>query len=430
MEGLVEEMKSKLTHNIGLKILALLVAVILWLIVVNIDDPVTTQLFTQIPVDILNSDAITDEGKTYQILENTDMISIYVTAKRTVLDSLNKDDFQATADMTEMTSVDTVPIEVKSTKNSDKIDGIEPKTKILKVSIEDLVDKQLVIDVTTSGKPADGYAVGETSSTQNIVRISGPLSVISQVAKAAVNVDVSGMSNDIYTTASLLLYDESDKPIISGEIHYNINEVSVYVTLLKEKELTIKGSSFGTPDSDYAETGVIDYKPDKVMVAGKENVLNKYSEIELPADLFDITGLNADLVKTINIENYLPSGLVLADGSKEADVEITVHIEPKQTKDIELNLSNFKIVNVPAGFKETLISSQVLLVKAMGSKENLESLDASAITGTIDFSLLNYGNGYTEGTYAVPITADMPSGVTLAGTSTVNVYLEKSTGLE
>ncbi len=420
-------MKNKLTHNIGLKIMSLLVAFLLWIIVLNIDDPVTTIPFNQIPVKVVNTSAITDEGKTYQILEDSDVISINVTAKRSVLNSLSKDDFVATADMTEMTSVDTVPIEVKSTKYADKISEIEPKTKILKVSIEDSVSKQLVIDVATSGTPLDGYAVGEVSTTQNIVRISGPASIISKVVKAGVNVSVTDMSTNINTTESILLYDENDKLVTSSQITYNIKEVSVNVVILKEKELPIKASYTGKPADNYIATGKISCVPETILVAGKESTLNKYSELELPSDLLDITGLTTNLEKTININNYLPSGLQLADESQSSEIKVVINIEPKQTKDIEVDLTDYEIINIPEGFKETMLSSQILLIKVNGAEENLERLNADTITGTIDFSLLGLDD-YEEGTYQVPVNLNLPSGIELAEPATVNIYLAEKAG--
>ena len=48
-------MKKGLMNNWGLKILSFLLAVMLWLIVVNIDDPVTTQTFNNIPVVVTNA---------------------------------------------------------------------------------------------------------------------------------------------------------------------------------------------------------------------------------------------------------------------------------------------------------------------------------------------------------------------------------------
>ena len=45
-------MKNKLTNNIGLKFAAVLFAALLWLIVVNVDDPVDTNIYRNIPVTV------------------------------------------------------------------------------------------------------------------------------------------------------------------------------------------------------------------------------------------------------------------------------------------------------------------------------------------------------------------------------------------
>ena len=51
-------MKKGLMNNWGLKILSFLLAVMLWLIVVNINDPVTTQTFNNIPVAVTNAEVL------------------------------------------------------------------------------------------------------------------------------------------------------------------------------------------------------------------------------------------------------------------------------------------------------------------------------------------------------------------------------------
>ena len=49
-------MKNKLTLNLGLKLISVLFAFALWLIVVNVDDPMTTKQFKDITVNILNEE--------------------------------------------------------------------------------------------------------------------------------------------------------------------------------------------------------------------------------------------------------------------------------------------------------------------------------------------------------------------------------------
>ena len=71
-------MLKKLTNNLGLKLLSLLAAAIIWLVVVNIDDPVSTRTYSSIPVEVINEDTITSEGKVYSVLDNSDVINVTV----------------------------------------------------------------------------------------------------------------------------------------------------------------------------------------------------------------------------------------------------------------------------------------------------------------------------------------------------------------
>ena len=70
-------MKEKLTSNIGLKVLSLLLATLLWLGVINSQDPLETVTFTDIPVTIINEDALTAKDKIPEVVEG-DKISVVV----------------------------------------------------------------------------------------------------------------------------------------------------------------------------------------------------------------------------------------------------------------------------------------------------------------------------------------------------------------
>ena len=105
-------MQKRITKNLTLKILAFLIAVFLWLIVVNIDDPVDDKTFLNIPVQVTHEEVITDNNNTYQIVDNTQEVNVTVTAQRSVLDKIKAEDIQATADMKELTLRTQVPIEI------------------------------------------------------------------------------------------------------------------------------------------------------------------------------------------------------------------------------------------------------------------------------------------------------------------------------
>ena len=108
-------MKKGLMNNWGLKILSFLLAVMLWLIVVNIDDPVTTQTFNNIPVAVTNAEVLAATNQTYQIEDGTQNVSVTVRAKRSVLNKIKADNIKATADMKELTLQTQIPISVEIT---------------------------------------------------------------------------------------------------------------------------------------------------------------------------------------------------------------------------------------------------------------------------------------------------------------------------
>ena len=85
-------MKHGLTDNLGLKLLSLLAAVVFWLVVVNIDDPVTVKRYSNIPVIAQNESVILNQGKIYQIMNNSGTVTVSVSAKRSTLRQIRSDD--------------------------------------------------------------------------------------------------------------------------------------------------------------------------------------------------------------------------------------------------------------------------------------------------------------------------------------------------
>ena len=258
-------MKKKLTANLGLKILAVLFSVAIWFIVININDPVDKAEFTKIPVEILNEDLITSEGKVYEILDGTNVIDVTVWAKRSVLDTLSRENIIATADMQEINLMDTmVRIKLSTNKYNEKLDNITSSTENLLVSIEDMKREQFVIEASTIGVPAEGYVVGSISTDQNLVSLTGPESVVSQVDRVEVPVTVSGVSQDIRTDATIKLFDAEGNPVSDKNLKKSLEQVKVNIEILQTKRVPLSFASTGEPAEGYALTGVIESTPSKI----------------------------------------------------------------------------------------------------------------------------------------------------------------------
>ena len=109
------KMKKKITHNLLLKVMSVVLAFILWLVVVNINDPDTVRTIRAIEITILNEQAITGQGQgqVYTIRENR-TAAVVVKGPRSIVDKMDKSDIKATVDFSEVSSVGAVPINIVS----------------------------------------------------------------------------------------------------------------------------------------------------------------------------------------------------------------------------------------------------------------------------------------------------------------------------
>ncbi len=392
MKSKIRRLTALITNNIGIKLLALIVSLGLWFVVNNITDPVDKVKFNNIAVEIINDEAITDSGKVYEIIDNTGTVNVEVSGKRSVLSYITKDNIKAVADMEELTFMNTIGIEVSSTRNNS---DLEFKTNIdsVKLSIEDMKRVQMIISTSTSGEPADGYIVGSVSSSQNIVQLSGPESVIDQIDHVAAVANIDGYSSDISTSVELKLYDADENEITSSSVKMNIATVNVSVTILATKEVPLSFTPADEPADGYIANGEIVSVPETVMLAGKKSVLDTVSKLTISDSALSLADETEDVTAIINIKKYLPTGTQLADSSFNGNVSVTVGIEPLVTRELSIPAKNFAAGFNSNGLPENLEAAlsafeddedAVLTVTISGTEAAVEAVDEDSVIGVID----------------------------------------------
>lgn len=427
-------MKKRITDNLGLKILALMCAVVLWFIVVSLNDPVIYNRFSDIPVKIINADAVTSQGKVYEVLDGTDTIDVTVYAKRSIIESIGRENIVAVADMQELTFMDTVSIKLSTNKNNDKLDSIKSNIENLKVQIENMQKIQMVVETATIGEPAEGYMIGEVRTDQNLVQLSGPESVISLVNKAVVEVGIDGITTDIKTEVPLRLYDADGNLIEDGSIAASVNKFSVGVSILQTKTVPINLNVTGTPAVGYELTGKTEYSPETVRIAGKASILKNVASIEIPQEVLDVTGLTSNLATSINVKQYLPDGVSLADSTFSGKISVTIAVEKEVEAPFEMPKGNIAILNVPADMEAEIIGeNDNLQVQLTGLTQYLNTLQGAQLTGMVDLNTLitnteqqgENENKLQAGNYSMEVTLSLPEGVRVKQPLLVNISLKE-----
>ena len=423
-------MRNKILKNLGLKILALITAVVLWLVVVNISDPVISTTFSDVPVEILNASLLTSEGKVYQVLEDTDKVSITVAAKRSILDYLNNSNLRATADMQELNESDgTIRIRVESNRYNNQIDSIKPKTEYLKIEIENKKNAQFPINAVVLGEPADGYVVGTVGMNQNIVIVSGPESLVSKIDKVKTEVSVEGMSSNVSTNMRLKYYDKDGEQLDDSRLNSNINNVDLNVEILKTKEVPIVVKVSGTPMTGYGVNGEAVVEPATVMIAGKNAAWKEIDSIQVPEEKVNVDGLNMNFSTAVKIKELLPDGIILADSEDDTKALISVEIQELVTETIELPKGQISINEVPEGYSaEFVASTDTISLDITGLQDTLNNMDILQVTGAVNVKAYMEENEIKDpgkGIFMIPVTVTLPDGIIQKTPVTVSIKFKE-----
>lgn len=420
-------MKNKLLHNWGLKLISALFALLLWGVVTYINDPVVPYRISNIPVKLVNTNLVTREGKVYEILDESDVISVVtITGKRSIIEPLTESDIIATADFANMTPQGTIPIQFTTQKYYNQIQGIKGSTDTVKVRIEEKRSTSLALKIVTGGEVSEGYIVGDATADQNLVRVSGPESIISRIDRAEAEVTVTGFTSDIDTDADIRLYDAEGVELDTDHVIMNIKSVHVGVEILQTKRVGLSFETVGTPANGYQLTGEITSSPDSVMIAAKPGVIADINEIKVDADALNVTGQSADVMVLVNLNNYLPSNVRLADPSFNGQVAVTVAVSPEVTKEIRLESGRISFKDLPGQFRWKIKDSEPAVVTVAGLSGQLRNLSAEDITAylTMDELLRAAETDELEaGTYEVELTLELPTGIRQVSRARVTIEI-------
>lgn len=425
-------MKHKITKNWGLKLVSFLFAAVLWLIVTNINDPSSPYKESNIPVVLKNTDLITNNGQIYEVLDGTDMIdSVVIWAPRSVVDKLNRSDIVAEADVRDLTSLNTISIKLSTNKYNDKLDSIKGSIENVKLNIENKETRSFPIKANLTGEVGEGYMVGNVSTEQNLIRVSGPESLISQIARAQAEVDISGFTSNIGTDSDIRLYNEAGVEIKAESIEKSITKVRVNIEILEKKTVPISFKFSGIPAEDYRSTGEITSSRNSVELAGKSETLRGISAIEIPEGVIDVSGAVETVETVIDLRDYLPAGVVLAEEGFDGNISVSVQIEQQRRQTVSGMMENIQFVGVPEGYEAVINEPEERYrVTLIGLASELAEIDVNTLEVYVDVAAWIEAQENPEpesGYFRMPLAVRLPerSQVILEDVD-VNVHLREA----
>ena len=414
MKKMLTKLKMSLTNNIGLEFLAVLIALVLWLAIVNVNDPEKTITVSNIPISVTNESAITSRDMVYNV-KSEQYLNITVSGKRSIVSNLSAEDFRATASLKELSKVNSIPVDV-TTKNASlgrKITIVKQSAQTILVDVENVEEKDftdLVVEYT--GKVADGYVAGLSSMSTDEVTVKAPTSIIDKIKKVAVRCSLDGTNTNISKKCPVILYDKNDKEIKSDEIELSDKKIRVNVNVLRAKQVpisTINKDELGKPADGYVVDDVI-LSSDSITVYGSEESLDSIESLDIQDDI-DVSDAKGDVTQNIDVTGKLPKGLSV---SGESTITVKVLIKKLITRTFEYDASEVSLNDLSSDLDVQLVTKKVK-VTLQGEEEVISQLTKDDIAISADLGKVK------EGTTTVHVDVAVPDNTTLMNNVTIKI---------
>lgn len=400
-------------YDVLAKALAVLIAVVLWLYVVNVvNTDVDMNVRNLAPTfngseDLLNTYnlAITDQDD----IE----VDVVVEGARQDLIGIDSDDVQVSVDISKITEpgVYQLPYTVKLNVDGAKV--IRKSPGEVTVKLDRVTTATVPVRVALVGEVEKGFMTDEIVTTPSSLTLVGLEDAVSEVSYAQVKIRKQTINASVDETVSYEFYNAQDKVVENDNIRVDYNTIRVSIPVLKLIELPLA--------IDFVEGGGatlkhVNYqlKPEKLQVAVDSAHANDQQPIKIGV---------IDLSKLSESSN-LPFQITLPDGYKNVSGEtsVTATVELSGLSKKRMTTNAIEIINIPSGYTIEPITNE-LEVTLRGEENVINTVAPESVRAVVDLS----ATVLTPGQHTMPakITVDGIAGVGAVGDYKIVVRVSK-----
>lgn len=386
-------MLRRLLNNVGSITLALIFAIIVWVVAANEENPIVEDVFPEtIPIEIINQ----PKG-TLIFGEVVDRVQLTLRAPQASWEELSVNKFRAQVDLT---GLDASPhdVQVQVTCSDDSVRIVEKKPEKITVRLEELKEKEVEVKVNILDSPPLGYTTRQPIPTPSKVKVTGPGPMVDQVVTAVADLYLRGTKDTVERRVDLSLRDAQDNAV--SQVTSEPAQVTVQVPIEQRwgyKEVAVRTNWEGQTAPGYRINNV-SVDPSIVTVTGSPGALR-----EIPGYLetapVDVSNASADVVARVPL--VLPAGVSLPLAGSQG-VTVTVNVTAIES---ELTLQSELIIQGLSPGLKAMPSPRVVDVTLSGPLPKLELLKPENVQVTLDLFDLQ------QGTHKVVPAAIPPEGI-------------------
>ena len=404
-------------------LLSVAIAFALWLYVVNYISLDSEESYYNIPVALTGESAL--ENRNLMITNGGNAtVSLRLSGKRSDLSELDSSNITVEADLSRIYDPGekvelTYDIRYPGGMPQTAFEVLDQNPGVITLTVEERVTKNVPVEIDYGGthQPADYLAEREEAVLgEEYVNVSGPKSIMDQIAKAVIAVDLTNRTETFSEEFRYTLCNGQGVPVDLKELVQVDDDgfVRLDLTILRYKVVPLWINIIDGGGAT-AQTSTILIDPVEIEIAGNEQVLEKIERIELIGEI-RLGELADDTTLTFPID--VPDNVVNIPNLTEATV--TVSFPDLMTK--VLNVKNFRAINVPEGMTADILTKD-MAITVRGPMDLVSRMNENDVTVVVDFANAPMGTATVKAT--IEVRGDY-AGVGEMGTYSVTATLREA----
>lgn len=384
-----------ISNNLGLKVLSLLMAVLLWHFVITTDTTITrTKSVTDLSGYISGQSTLNTYG--LALLENPTEelkdISVLLEVSQSEYSYASENNVQVTLDLSSVRTAGTQQVPLKASTSYGRVVRIMPES--LTLTFEPLDSRIIPVNVQITGDDGKGMWYNVNRSNPANLTISGAASVVQSIASAYVYVDAAGTTSSFTVAEEYSLLDGAGRLIPQTMLNRSSSSISVNVGVYPMKEIPIADDVADVITGQPADGYVIEsvsIQPQTLTVAAEAELLENLEELLI--NPVSVQGRSQSFSARASISS-LSAFKNLSAEQVYVNVNIVEETAGAWVEDVKVSFTG-------KGEKLGLESESTIRVYVTGPRSAIEMLRESGFVATVDLT------GLAAGSYDLPL--DFPT---------------------
>jgi YbbR domain-containing protein len=367
-------------------IVSILITVLLWLYVVNVESPVGNTMLSNVPVVIQGADVLREKGLIVTDLSRETM-NVKAVGKRKTFLKLYRSNVMISVDVSDIDQDGdhklTGKVMPDSLRTDTSVNLSEKDSFAVSLTVKKLATKEIPVVGEFIGDVADGFESEPVEVNPGKIEVTGPEDVIGQISHAVVLLEGESVMASISQEAPFVLRDAENRVIQDSHVEYQTTTVSAFLPVVRvfDVPLTVRINGGGGAT---AEDAVCTISPSSIRLSGPEDKLKNLSEISLGE--MDLTEVFQNKSQTFSIP--IPEGIENRNGVTEATVNVNIENVPMKA----VTTNQITIVNPPDGHEVSLVTDS-LQVWVRGKQSQLDEVSGENISVVVDMTDIRFKKG-------------------------------------